>query len=459
MKQVTRMAFSLAAGAALTLVPITTIAAPAPTAAAAGGRSRFGTRIYNSARGTAQLLARTSNTLESTNWSGYAAPESGATSVSGSWTVPMVVPSSVPEYSASWVGLDGLAPGDEQLIQAGTGQDTESGATSYFAWWEILPAEETEIPSMVVSPGNQMTASIGEASPGEWTITLDDDTTGAVWSDTLPYTGPGDSAEWVEEAPTVDNVQSDLADFGTVDFTNATVDGSNPDLVSSEAIDLVNSDGLVIAEPSAPSGGNSFTVTDTEGGSAPPASPTVPAAPTGVHATAGRGEAVVSWVPPSSDGGAPVTSYVLTTFAAGAETGQVVVDGTSVTVDQLVDGVAYTFEVAAINSAGTGLTSARSAPVVPATTPGAPRALRVIAGKTLVVLAWKAPSATGGAPITGYTVTLYYRGVKARTVTVGARDLSHELRSLPARSAYRLRVAAKNRVGVGPAVSISAKTT
>ena len=75
-----------------------------------------------------------------------------------------------------------------------------------------------------------------------------------------------------------------------------------------------------------------------------------PGAPTAVSAVAGAaaGTAVVSFAPPVSDGGAPITGYAVT-----AVPGVVVIGGTSspITVSGLAPGI-YTFTVRAINAIG-----------------------------------------------------------------------------------------------------------
>ena len=93
---------------------------------------------------------------------------------------------------------------------------------------------------------------------------------------------------------------------------------------------------------------------------------TVPTAPTGVAAVPGDGAATVTWAAPASNGGAPVTGYVVTPFegttARPAQTFQSTV--TNQTLTGLTNGSSYAFKVAAVNSAGTGPQSAASAPVL-----------------------------------------------------------------------------------------------
>ena len=99
---------------------------------------------------------------------------------------------------------------------------------------------------------------------------------------------------------------------------------------------------------------------------APPLA-SVPQAPAVLSAVAGEGLATVHWLPPSGDGGTPVTGYVVTPFdGAVAQTAQTFAStATTQTVTGLVDGRTYTFRVAAVNGVGTGPQSEPSVPVTP----------------------------------------------------------------------------------------------
>lgn len=103
------------------------------------------------------------------------------------------------------------------------------------------------------------------------------------------------------------------------------------------------------------------------GGSDPRWQYLLPAAPTGVTATGGDAQAVVSWTAPSSL--VAITDYVVqfstnsgstwTTFSDGTST------STSATVTGLTNGTSYTFRVAAVSGIGQGAWSAASAAVTP----------------------------------------------------------------------------------------------
>ena len=83
---------------------------------------------------------------------------------------------------------------------------------------------------------------------------------GNVFSQEFAYSGPGSSAEWIEEAPTINGQQSTLADFTTARFTSITDTNSGSTAVSQTPIDMINSRGSVIASPGAIAN-NAFTVT------------------------------------------------------------------------------------------------------------------------------------------------------------------------------------------------------
>jgi Peptidase A4 family len=194
-------------------------------------------------------------TTEATNWTGHIFTGPTFTAVSAQWVVPTVQPSATGAYSGTWIGVDGV--NNTTLIQAGTAQDTANGTATYDDWYEILPANETLIAS--VSPGDHIQASITEDSPGTWTIAITDSTSGQSFSQAFAYSGPGASAEWIEEAPKVNGQQSVVANFGAVQFTGMSWAGSNPNSVANITLNMADSSGTVVASSGVIAGG-SFTI-------------------------------------------------------------------------------------------------------------------------------------------------------------------------------------------------------
>jgi large repetitive protein len=78
--------------------------------------------------------------------------------------------------------------------------------------------------------------------------------------------------------------------------------------------------------------------------------------------TFGNAIAAVTWQPPSSDGGSPITSY---TVLGGPAPVTVSANVTTVMVTGLTNGTSYSFTVSATNAIGIGPASAPSNPVTP----------------------------------------------------------------------------------------------
>jgi hypothetical protein len=179
----------------------------------------------------AALAAGANASWASSNWSGYA--KTGTyRSASANWVVPAVTRTNRPTYSSTWVGIDGF--NNSNLIQTGTEQDWFNGSAHYAAWWEILPAAETVIPSITVHPGDHFSASVAQVSGTTWRISIADTTTGASFTTTRTYTGPGTSAEWIQEAPTVNGRIARLAHYGQTTFDPDSANGANPALTPAD---------------------------------------------------------------------------------------------------------------------------------------------------------------------------------------------------------------------------------
>jgi len=208
----------------------------------------------------------------SSNWSGYANVGSGVsnvTSAKASWIVPTVKCSSPSTgYSAFWVGIDGYS--SKTVEQTGTESDCSSGRASYSAWYEAYPAAPVTV--FGVSPGDRVTASV-TYSGGKFTTKIETDK-GQSNSHTFTVSSAKrSSAEWIAEAPASITGVLPLADFGTGEFGDAHtgVSGTNDATIGGKtgAISAFNNTKITMddkshgetADPSALSGGGSFTVT------------------------------------------------------------------------------------------------------------------------------------------------------------------------------------------------------
>jgi hypothetical protein len=177
---------------------------------AGSGRSSFTVKVADAAGRTATApfalsvsapLLPVAALTTSSNWSGYALDGSGFTAVTGTFAVPTVSGGTSTSSTVQWVGIDGNSDANQYLIQAGVAEDGDTGSGGdVYAWWEILPAPETRIDSLPVSPGDTVTVAIRQAAPGSWTIQLVDVTRSRSFATTQSYGGQALSAEWVVEA-------------------------------------------------------------------------------------------------------------------------------------------------------------------------------------------------------------------------------------------------------------------
>ncbi|NEN83581.1 hypothetical protein G3T11_14905 [Paenibacillus elgii] len=188
---------------------------------------------------------------KSGNWSGYAlkkAKKNSFRSISGYWIVPRVKPGKKNGFSSAWIGIDGF--GNPSLIQTGTQQDYKQGKAVYYAWWEILPAPETRI-SYPVSPHDLMYARISKQCKNKWLIVLRNKTKGWTFRKVKKYTGPATTAEWIMEAPSINNKTTRLAHYRKMLFKRCRVNDKNPLLKPSQRGIMIQN-GRIVSTPSLP---------------------------------------------------------------------------------------------------------------------------------------------------------------------------------------------------------------
>jgi outer membrane protein OmpA-like peptidoglycan-associated protein len=136
-----------------------------------------------------------------------------------------------------------------------------------------------------------------------------------------------------------------------------------------------------------------------------------PGTPTHVAVVGHDGSIAVTFTPPASDGGAPITSYQISTD--GGTTWTTVTtkagsDGTrTATVSGLPNGVAVEVKVRAVNSqsAGTGSAMKTATPSAPALAPGAPTHLLAVSLNEKVGVTFTPPAPKAGVVITSYQIS------------------------------------------------------
>jgi hypothetical protein len=143
-----------------------------------------------------------------------------------------------------------------------------------------------------------------------------------------------------------------------------------------------------------------------------PTSNVVPSMPLLPHATAGDGQATVTFEAPFSTGGTPITSYSVTSNPGGF-TGSGA--ASPITVTGLTDGTSYTFTVVATNAVGNSQPSSASNAVTPgaATIPSQPGAPVAFASNEGALVRVSPPGSDGFSPITSYVVTSNPGGITA----------------------------------------------
>lgn len=188
------------------------------------------------------------------NWGGYAATGSGFTSVSAAWTEPSASCNSTNDLYAPWVGIDGY--NSSSVEQTGVATDCSNGSPVDQAWYEMYPANPVylSLSSYPVSAGDHISASVTYAGSNQYNLQLTDSSRGWTYSTTKSLSAARTSAEVIIESPT-----GAYPNFGTINFTSATINGSS--LGSFNPVALDPSNGPYEARTSAISGGTSFSDT------------------------------------------------------------------------------------------------------------------------------------------------------------------------------------------------------
>jgi hypothetical protein len=231
-------------------------------------------------------LARNA-TVDSQNWSGYAAVAKKNVALryaQTTFTVPSVdcsrvqIGSGGQTYAAEWVGLDGFNSSTVEQTGVDSFCTSASGTATNQAWYEMFPLDPVVFSG--VNPGDTIFVAVYyNKGTNQFQLNLKDETTGANMETSQPCptgsTCDRNSAEVIEEDPGGSVAGGiNLADFGKASFTSSLVtarDGlrgtlSPSSLWTSTDIIMQDPSGEDMATPSAlTDSGADFSVTWNQG--------------------------------------------------------------------------------------------------------------------------------------------------------------------------------------------------
>ena len=132
-------------------------------------------------------------------------------------------------------------------------------------------------------------------------------------------------------------------------------------------------------------------------------------------------------------------------------------DASSYNITGLTNGIAYHFQIRAVNAEGAGPWTERVT-VTPGVPPDAPSIDSLTPGDGVIAVAWSAPADAGSSAITGYDLR-YVRGYTPDKSSANwtvldsvwtSGELSYTITGLDANTRYNVQIRAVNFAGNGP---------
>jgi hypothetical protein len=220
------------AAAAVAMVPVAS--ASASSATSAPSVHLHGFHLVTNARLPRTVLPHLAKnaTVDSQNWSGYAAVAKNNVALryaQTTFTVPSIdcsrvqIGSGGQTYAAEWVGLDGFNSSTVEQTGVDSFCTSTSGTATNQAWYEMFPLDPVVFSG--VNPGDTIFVAVYyNKSTNQFQLNLRDETTGANMETSQPCptgsTCDRNSAEVIEEDPGGSVAGGiNLADFGTANFT------------------------------------------------------------------------------------------------------------------------------------------------------------------------------------------------------------------------------------------------
>ena len=390
----------------------------------------FTVTATNSIGTSSPSQASNSITTDYINPNSPGAPTIGTATKTGSTTatVAYTAPASDGGYAiTSYTAVSTPGGITGTLSQAGSGTISVTGLTPGADYTFIVFATNSQGAGINSSASNSITTDAAAPSaPTIGTATKTGSTTA-----TLTFTPPAVNNGAAVTGYTVTSTPGGITATGSASPINIT--GLTAATAYTFTITATNSAGTSVAS----SASNQIT-----------SDATVPGAPTvGTAVKLTSTSARVPFTAPTSNGGASISSYTVTSTP-----GNIVASGSTspITVIGLTPATEYTFTVKATNFVGDGANSASSNSITTDATdvfvPGAPTiGTATKTGSTTATAAFTAPVSNGGVAISGYIGTSTPGNVIATSTTspitfTGLTPATH----------YTFKVAAINSVGTGP---------
>lgn len=202
-------------------------------------------------------IARAGGKIEySGNWSGYAVTGGTYTSVSATWVQNAGTCSSSDTDTdmSPWVGIDGY--NSSTVEQTGTSVDCSGSSKTYYAWYEMYPANFVTI-NKTVKAGDTFYGAVTRSGTS-YTLTLKDETQG--WTNTVTKTASGDANSSAEAI--MEMAADELTPWsGTDPFTSFTVNGKAAGSAGTTHQMEIESGSTLCDTTSSLSSGENFTTT------------------------------------------------------------------------------------------------------------------------------------------------------------------------------------------------------
>ncbi len=182
---------------------------------------------------------------------------------------------------------------------------------------------------------------------------------------------------------------------------------------------------------------------------------TAPSRPRSPSATPRNTAVKLTWLRPSSNGGATINKYRVQRATSKTGPWKTIAKPTvrRYRATGLTNGTRYYFRVAAHNAVGWS-TPSKVLSAVPRTVPTAPRSPTATPGNTTVKLTWTRPSSNGGATIDKYRVQRATSSNGPWTIIATPTTRSHTAAGLTNGTRYYFRVRARNAAGWGQASTV-----